>query len=103
MCDIICLNTNSKFNEVLMKFRITHYSKQGSWFSNGGTLIITDNECIIKYLFWKVAKFDISKTLISRISDAIFAKGIKLDDGSKSIELYFFPKTAEKIYTVFDI
>ena len=46
------------------KFKISHYQKSGSmWFTNGGKLIVTANEYIVKYLFQTVARFEIDKTI----------------------------------------
>ena len=36
----------------MKKFKIAYYQKSGSmWFTNGGKLIVTENEYIVKYLF----------------------------------------------------
>ena len=79
--------------------KITHYQKSGSmWFTNGGKLIITEREYIVKYLFQTVAKFEIDKTVASRLSANPINVGISLSDGVKSINLYFFKKTADKLY-----
>ena len=86
------------------KFKIAHYQKSGSmWFINGGKLIITENEYIVKYLFQTVAIFEIDKTLASRISANPINKGVRLTDGNKEIDLYFFKKTLEKIYKMLEI
>ena len=80
-------------------YKITHYQKSGSmWFTNGGKLIITEREYIVKYLFQTVAKFEIDKTVASRLSANPINGGISLSDGVKSINLYFFKKTADKLY-----
>ncbi len=87
------------------KFKIVHYQKSGSmWFTNGGKFIITENEYIVKYLFQTVARFEIDKTIASRISTILpFSKGIRLTDGVKEIEMCFFNKTAEKLNKIFNI
>jgi hypothetical protein len=69
--------------------------------TNGGTLIITENEYIIKYLFFSVARYEINKTLASKIS--FVSKGINLNDGEKQINLYFFSKTADKVYQLLNL
>ena len=80
-------------------YKITHYQKSGAmWFTNGGKLIITEREYIVKYLFQTVAKFEIDKTVASRLSANPINGGISLSDGVKSINLYFFKKTADKLY-----
>ena len=80
-------------------YKITHYQKSGSmWFTNGGKLIITEREYIVKYLFQTVAKFEIDKTVASRLTANPINVGISLSDGVKSINLYFFKKTADKLY-----
>ena len=85
-------------------YKITHYQKSGSmWFTNGGKLIITEREYIVKYLFQTVAKFEIDKTVASRLSANPINVGISLTDGINSIDLYFFKKTAEKLYDRFKI
>ena len=88
----------------MQKFKIAHYQKSGSmWFTNGGKLIISENEYIVKYLFQTVARFEIDKTLVSRISANPINKGVRLTDGNKEIDLYFFKKTLEKIYKMLEI
>ena len=69
--------------------------------TNGGTLIITENEYIIKYLFFTVARYEINKTHTSKIS--FVSKGINLNDGEKQINLYFFSKTADKVYQLLNL
>ena len=86
------------------KFKIAHYQKSGlMWFTNDGKLIITENEYIVKYLFQTVARFDIDKTIASRIPANLINKGVRLTDGDKEIDLYFFKKTLEKIYKMLGI
>ena len=87
------------------KFKIVHYKKSSSmWFTNGGKLIVTKNEYIVKYLFQTVAIFEIDKTVASRCSDIVpLSRGIRLSDGVNEIDLYFFNKTAEKLYKIFNI
>lgn len=83
--------------EKMKKFKVSSYHKNNALLStNGGTLIITENEYIIKYLFFTVARYDINKTVVSKIS--FVSKGINLNDGEKGIDLYFFSKTADRIY-----
>ena len=80
-------------------YKIAHYQKSGSmWFMNGGKLIITEREYIVKYLFQTVAKFEIDKTVAWRLSANPINVRIFLSDGVKSINLYFFKKTADKLY-----
>lgn len=86
----------------MYKFKIRFYQKSNSiWFINGGTFIITKNEYIIKYLFKTVARFDINKTLTSK--PALTPDGIHLTDGKKSIDIFFFSKTAEKVYRLLNL
>ncbi len=86
------------------KYRISCYQKSNSvWFTNGGRLIVTDDEYIVKYLFQTVARFDAHKTTVSEISSILHNKGLRLDNGDAYIDLYFFPKTAEKLYELFGL
>ena len=87
---------------MVKKYRIAHYYKS-FWYTNGGKLIITDEEYIVKYLFHTVARFQKDKTLAERIPDMMLSKGILLTDGNQSIRLYFFPKEAEQIYKLLKI
>ena len=82
---------------MVKKYRIAHYYKS-FWYTNGGTLIVTDEEYIVKYLFHTVVRFHKNKTLAEHISDMMFSKGLLLTDGNQSIRLYFFPKEAEWLY-----
>ena len=53
----------------MKKFKVTSYHKSNALMpTNGGTLIITDTEYIIKYLFITVAKYKIDDTIASKIS-----------------------------------
>ena len=81
----------------MQKFKIAHYQKSGSmWFTNGGKLIVAENEYIVKYLFQTVARFEIDKTVASRCSDVVpLSRGFRLSDGVKEIDLYFFNEIAE--------
>lgn len=87
---------------MVKKYRIAHYYKS-FWYTNGGKLIITDEEYIVKYLFHTVARFQKDKTLAERIPDMVLSKGLLLTDGNQSIRLYFFPKEAERIYKMLKI
>lgn len=81
------------------KYKIAYYRRAGSLFStNGGKLVVTEQEYVVKYLFLTVARFGIDKTLVSRIPIHLLGKGVCLDDGEKYIDLYFFRKTADKLY-----
>ncbi len=86
------------------KYKATYYKKLGSiWFVSGGKLIITENEYIIKYFFKTVARFEIDKTIVTRIPRDVLYKGIYLWDGVKGIELYFFSKTVNKLYKILNV
>lgn len=87
---------------MVKKYRIAHYYKS-FWYTNGGTLIVTDEEYVVKYLFHTVAQFQKDKTLAERIPDMMLSKGFLLTDGNQSIRLYFFPKEAEQIYKLLKI
>ena len=87
---------------MMKKYRIAHYYKS-FWYTNGGKLIITDEEYIVKYLFHTVARFQKDKTLAERIPNMALSKGLLLTDGKQSIRLYFFPKEAEQIYKLLKI
>lgn len=65
------------------KFKISHYQKSGSmWLTNGGKLIVTANEYIVKYLFQTVARFEIDKTIALRVPATPINKGVRLTDGN---------------------
>ena len=86
----------------MKKFKVISYHKKNAFMpTNGGTLIITDNEYIIKYLFLTVARYDINNTVASKIS--FISKGINLNDGKKEINLYFFSKTAQRVYELLNL
>ena len=87
---------------MMKKYRIAHYYKS-FWYTNGGTLIVTDEEYVVKYLFHTVVRFQKDKTLAERIPDMMFSKGLLLTDGNQSMRLYFLPKEAERIYKLLKI
>ena len=76
LLSLLCYNKHIGGDD-MKKFKVTSYHKSNALMpSNGGTLIITDTEYIIKYLFITVAKYKIDNTLASKISFA--SKGISL-------------------------
>lgn len=84
------------------KFTIRHYHKSNALMMvNGGRLIVTENEYIIKYLFLTVARYRMKETVASRISS--ISKGINLNDGEKEIDIYFFSQTADKVYRLLKV
>ena len=84
------------------KFKVTSYHKSNALMpTNGGTLIITESEYIVKYLFITVARYKIDNTTASKIS--FVSKGINLNDGEKQIDLYFFSETAQKVYELLNL
>ena len=86
----------------MKKFMAIGYRKGNALIgTNGGTLIITDREYIVKYLFFTVARYEINKTVASKIS--FVSKGINLNDGEKEIDIYFFSKTAQKVYELLNL
>ncbi len=89
----------------MQKFSLACYQKSGSNFfvsaSFGARLFITDTQYIVKFFFRKVAVFDRSKTVATKTS--FMTKGVHLSDGDRGIDLYFFPKTAKKVYEVLGI
>lgn len=82
-----------------MVYHIAHYRKANSdWFINGGKLIVTESEYIIKGLFKEVARFSIDNAVISRVPNIMFYKGVNISNDSYSYDLYLFPKTADKLF-----
>ena len=89
------------------KYSLAYYQEKDSyWFVNGGRLFITDKEYIVKYTFKTVVRFDIDKTVKSALPPNPIYKGIRLTcygDSIDSIDLYFFKKTADKLYKKFNL
>lgn len=87
-----------------MKFSVAHYKRSDSdWWVNGGKLIVTDSEYILKSFFKTVARFKTDNTKICKIHDSMLYKGISLSDGERSYELFFFSKTANEVYHILNI
>ncbi len=87
-----------------MKFSVAHYKKTDSdWLVNGGKLIVTDSEYVLKCFLKTVARFETHKTKFCKIPDNTFYKGVSISDGEKSYELYFFSKTANEVYHILKI
>ena len=84
------------------KYPIAHYKRSASdWLINGGRLIITENECIVKNFFKEVVRFNLSSLRVKRIPDELFYKGLNFSDRYHNYNLYFYPKTANKLYSFF--
>ena len=87
-----------------MKFSVAHYKKADSdWLVNGGKLIVTDSEYVLKCFLNTVARFEAHKTKLCKIPDNMSYKGISISDGEQSYELYFFSKTASEVYRILKI
>ena len=87
-----------------MKFSVAHYKKADSeWLVNGGKLIVTNKEYVLKCFFKTVARFEAEKTKVCKIPDYMLYKGISISDGEQSYELYFFSKTANDVYCILKI
>ena len=53
-----------------MKFSVAHYKKADSdWLVNGGKLIVTDSEYVLKCFLKTVARFEADKTKLCKIPD----------------------------------
>ncbi len=50
---------------------------------------MTDDKYILKYFFNTVAIFEADKTIIRKIPDEVFYKGISISDGNQEYFLYF--------------
>lgn len=86
------------------KFNILHYKKGDSiYFFNGGKLIVTEKEYVIKNFFKTVMRFEINSTIITRVDDVPIYKGIKISDKTQTIHLYFGAKTINKLYDTLNI
>ena len=87
-----------------IKFIVAHYKKANSdWLVNGGKLIVTDREYILKCFLKTLARFEADKVLIKKIPDNISYKGISVSDGKKEYYLYFFSGTANDLYQMLNI
>ena len=87
-----------------MKFTIAHLKKADSkWFANGGRLVVTDDELIVKYFFKEIGRFSRGSAKVEKIRPAFGYQGVKISDNTAALELYFFPKTADSVYALFNL
>ena len=87
-----------------MKFSVAHYKKDDTdWFVNGGKLIVSDSEYVLKWFFKTVARFETHKTKLCKIPNNTFYIGGSISDGEESYELYFFSKTANELCRILKI
>ena len=55
-----------------MKFSVAHYKKDDTdWFVNGGKLIVSDSEYVLKCFFKTVASFEAHKTKFCRTASEL--------------------------------
>ena len=88
----------------MMKFPVAHYKRADSdWFVNGGKLIVEDGKYTVKCFFKTIAIFEADKTVVRKIPDELFYKGVSILDGKKEYYLYFFKNVANKVYARFEI
>ena len=81
----------------MKKYPISHYKKSGSsLFVNGGTLTVTDSECLVEYLNKEVVRFSLRDTVVTKASPELLYEGIRLTHNGQSIDLYF-PKMGKTI------
>ena len=86
-----------------MKFPIVHFENKRNFFAafNGGRLLVTDSEYIMKWLFFNVVRFSKAETQIVPVPDGLLFQGLYFKCGKKIWELCFWPKTAEKVYRLY--
>ena len=77
----------------MKKFKVTSYHKSNALMpTNGGTLFITENEYIIKYLFITVARYKIKNTTVSGTTTSIEIETefpVYITCGDKTLEITF--------------
>ena len=80
-----------------MTFPIAHFeNKRCFWMAfNGGKLCVTDNEYIIKWLFFKI-RFPKNKTKITPTPDGLIWKGFCFSIENKIWEIQFLSNVAEE-------
>lgn len=84
----------------MVPYPIAHYKKSGSSvFVNGGTLTVTDADCIIEHMKKEVARFAIGEMKVTKAPAELLYEGIRLSDSKQSIDLYFLKgsRTAKEI------
>lgn len=88
----------------MKKFTIAHFKKANSnWFANGGRLLVTDDEWIVKYFFREIGRFRRCDAKVEKIPPVSCYQGIRISDDAGALELYFFSKTAERVYSLFGL
>ena len=82
-----------------MIFPIVHFENKRNFFAafNGGKLFVTDDEYIIRWLFFKVVRFPKKETEIVPVSDGLILQSFYFKSGKKIWELQFNQKSAKEI------
>lgn len=80
-----------------MTFPIAHFEKNFFIAFNGGKLLITDNEYIIKGLFVGSIRFPKGETIIIPAPDDFILRGFYFVHGKKRWKALFLPSTYEKV------
>lgn len=84
-------------------FPIAHYRKDDSaMLINGGKLIVTETEYIVKYVFKTVAVFPIAQTTVKQAPPVQLYEGITLTHEQTEIHVYFLPQTTKTIRSLID-
>lgn len=90
----------------MTQYPIAHYKKPGyPMFLNGGTLTLTESECIVSYLKKEAARFSLAEVRAEKAPSELLYDGIRLTDGKESIDLYFLKgsKTWKQISVLFSV
>lgn len=86
------------------KFTVAHYRlNRGSFFVNGGKLLVLEDRIVLSGFFKEAASFRRSDATVTVLSPMLCYRGIRISDQQQVAELYFFPRTADKVCNCLNI
>lgn len=91
----------------MMKFPIFRFENKRNFLVslfaafNGGKLLVTDSEYILKWLFFNVARFPKEETEIVPAPEGLLFQGLYFKCGKRIWELQFRPQIAEQLYGLY--
>lgn len=81
-----------------MKIKLAYWKKSDKMlFRRGGTLLITDNEVIVKGAFCRDIAFDRSTLRYNELPDEFFCKAVELCDSFKSVSCILYKSDYKKL------
>ena len=82
----------------MMKIGVSHYKDlKGNFYVNGGSLLLCDDEIVLKWVWKRIASFDRRTLEVDVLPNHLMYKVVKMSDGKESFEIMLTKKNFDKL------